>query len=121
MLHIKHEEAEAGATVLLALLGLLSVYLSRPGEHLLFSRLMYGVRGLAATSGVVAFLSAVVLVVDLSDRDLLRAWDVLAGLAAACAALLSVSWLLASKVPSQRYRLARPVPIPWGDEDDDDE
>jgi hypothetical protein len=96
--------------LLVAIPALLAAYLTRPDEHHLATRLLFGVRFLVATTGVLAFAAAASLVADFdADRTLVAVWTPLAGLAWAVAFGLVLSVALPRK--DARAPQERPEPL----------
>ncbi len=87
-------EVEAAATLLLLGPGLLAVYLARPAEHALASRLLSGVRLLLLLSGLCAVAAGCVLIAGFAAEDRLIAWNTLTIMSAAIAMMVGVATLL---------------------------
>jgi hypothetical protein len=92
-------EAGTAATLLLTLLGVIALWLIRPGEHPLASRLLFLVRGLI-------FLDVAALLVAAGDLMLHTGrpptvwWSALGWTTTVIAVILTLSWLMPRKLPS---------------------
>jgi hypothetical protein len=76
---------EAAPALLIAIPALLAAYLSAPGEHMLASRLLIGIRWLTGLTGLLVFVAAASLVAGEERETTVRiVWIAAAGL----------SWLL---------------------------
>ncbi len=95
------EQAEVSSALLLAIPGVLSSYLLRPGEHPLVSKLFGGVRVVVFLSALCALTAAAGLALEASTTALSLMWVVLVPLAWACVGALGLSLLL----PLDRYHL----------------
>ena len=94
-------EAGTAATLLLALLGAVATWLTRPGEHPLASRLLLLVRGLMLldVAAVLTGTGDLVLHQATSPGQFTTTlWSVLAYVATFIALMLSVSWLMPRKL-----------------------
>jgi hypothetical protein len=80
--------------LLVAIPGLLAIYLARPGEHILASRLLVGVRMVVALSGLLAFVAAGSLVALGPGRVEASSWFALAGAAWLLAGCALLSYVL---------------------------
>lgn len=87
------DDTEAGPStaLLLALPGLVSTFLARPGEHSLVSRLLRGVRVLTAASALTVYAAAGVLAVGVAGGALRATWLGLALFSAVPAVALTVA------------------------------
>ncbi len=95
------EQAEVSSALLLAIPGVLSSYLLRPGEHPLVSKLFGGVRVVVFLSALCALMAAGALALKASATALGLMWGVLVPLAWTCVAALALSLLL----PLDRYHV----------------
>jgi len=95
------EQAEVSSALLLAIPGVLSSYLLRPGEHPLVSKLFGGVRVVVFLSALCALVAAGGLALEASATALGLMWGVLVPLAWACVGALALSLLL----PLDRYHV----------------
>jgi hypothetical protein len=73
--------ADAAAAILLAVPGVVAAYIAKPGEHLMASQMLIGVRALALLSGLALYVEAVAIVVGLKGDALTVTTVVLTGLA----------------------------------------
>jgi hypothetical protein len=89
-----HREGGDVSTLLVAIPGLLAVYLARPGEHVLASRLLVGTRIVVAMAGILSFAAAGSLIVLAPGRLQAIVWLAIAGLAWVCWVLTFISYLL---------------------------
>ena len=94
-LGVLQQEAEPASTLMLLIPGLLAAYLSRPGEHVLASSLLLGVRIVLLVSGVCAVAAAALLIARLKPAIFDDSWLFLRDLSA----LASVMVLLANILP----------------------
>jgi hypothetical protein len=87
-------EIEASATVLALVPGLLAVYLARPGEHALASRMLVGVRFMVLISGACAISAGALLLghADPEEREFL--WTLLLCISTGATAGILLSILL---------------------------
>jgi len=70
-------------------LPILSAFVARVGEHVLVSRILFGVRAVVQVAGLIAFVAGVSLVIGLSPLALHRTWWVLAAMGWALALMLA--------------------------------
>ena len=98
---------DPAVTLMLVLPGLIATYLVRPGEHVLASRLLRGVRVLTLVPGASLILAAAALAVHPSSGALSWEWFVLF--------LLSALFLVIQGVICDRARVLRPPEKPEGD------
>lgn len=100
-------EAGIAATLLLTLLGVIALWLIRPGEHPLASRLLFLVRGLI-------FIDVTALLVGTGDLVLhtgrlpTALWSVLEWTSIVIAFMLALSWLMPRKLPWRSGNRGRP-------------
>lgn len=84
------KDAEASApSLLLALPGVVGLFLTRPGENAMTSRLLLGLRGVVSLVGFLPFAGALLLVLDVGprvERTLWAAMTLVAGISAAVVA-----------------------------------
>ena len=73
--------SDTAAVLLVAIPALIGAFLARPGEHLLATRILFGIRTLTATIGALAFIAAASMTVS-ADRahTILVTWIPLAAL-----------------------------------------
>lgn len=83
---------DASTPILLAIPGLVSAFIVRPGEHRLATDLLLGIRLQIGVAGAAAYLSALLVVGDVSHRMLRIGWWVLSLVAGACFLSLSVAY-----------------------------
>ena len=95
------EQAEVSSALLLAIPGVLSSYLLRPGEHPLVSKLFGGVRAVVFLSALCALAAAAGLALKASTTAVELMWAVLVPLAWTCVGALTLSLLL----PLDRYHM----------------
>jgi hypothetical protein len=101
------QEAGIAATLLLTLLGVIALWLIRPGEHPLASRLLLVVRGLI-------FIDVTALLVGTGDLVLhtgrlpTALWSVLAWTSTVIAVMLALSWLMPRELPWRSGNRVRP-------------
>lgn len=95
------EQAEVSSALLLAIPGVLSSYLLRPGEHPLVSKLFGGVRAVVFLSALCALTAAAGLALKASTTAVELMWAVLVPLAWTCVGALALSLLL----PLDRYHM----------------
>jgi hypothetical protein len=101
------QEAGIAATLLLTLLGVIALWLIRPGEHPLASRLLFLVRGLI-------FIDVTALLVGTGDLVLhtgrlpTALWSVLAWTSTVIAVMLALSWLMPRRLPWRSGNRGRP-------------
>ena len=99
--------ARWGHNVLLTLLGVIALWLIRPGEHPLASRLLLLVRGLI-------FVDVTALLVGTGDLVLhtgrlpTALWSVLEWISIVIAFMLALSWLMPRKLPWRGGNRGRP-------------
>jgi hypothetical protein len=91
-------EAGTAATVLLTLLGVIALWLIRPGEHPLASRLLFLVRGLILLDVAALLVAAGDLMLH-TGRLPTTWWSVLGWTTTVIAVILSLSWLMPRKLP----------------------
>lgn len=84
--------ADPSTTILLAIPGLVSAFIVRPGEHRLVTDLLLGIRLQIGSAGAAAYLSALLVVGDVSSSMLRIGWLVLTIVAGACFLSLSVAY-----------------------------
>jgi hypothetical protein len=72
--------SDAAVAVLLSVLTLITAYLASPGEHLLTSRTLFGLRVLGVASSLLSFTAAVFVVARARGAVLTLSWGILAGL-----------------------------------------
>src|ERR1019366_7313417 len=87
-------EVEAASTLMLLVPGLLAAYLSRPGEHVMASAALLGVRLMLITSGLRAIAAAALLSAKLSPADLSHAWTLLRSVSVAATVVVLAANLL---------------------------
>jgi uncharacterized membrane protein len=95
--------ADTAATLLLALLGVIAVWLVRPEEHPLASRLLRLVRFLLLVDvGAVLFGTGDLVLHRSTTQPSTGVWSVLAGIAIAVAAMVFLSWLMPRRPQRRR-------------------
>lgn len=102
---------EAGATSLLLIApGALSVYVARPSENPLVTRMLLGIRGVVTAAGMLSFAGAVLLTFECSGWASAMIWWLLAAGSGACVGLLVAAFLLSHR----RFRnwAADRIPFP---------
>ena len=80
------------ATILVSVPAVIAAYLSRPGEHLLTTRLLFGVRLAILIAGVASFAASAVLLAGPRGVALQATWWSLDGIVWAVALALFVSF-----------------------------
>jgi hypothetical protein len=100
-------EAGTAATLLLTLLGVIALWLIRPGEHPLASRLLLLVRGLILIDVAVLLYGTGDLVLHTGALPT-TLWSVLAWTSTAIAVMLTLSWLMPRKLPWRSGNKGRP-------------
>jgi hypothetical protein len=95
------------ATVLVGVPAVIAVYIARPGEHALASRLLFGVRACVLLSGIVSFAASALLLAGPGGVALEAAWWSLDGVAILMAVLLLASLMRSRKPPKTPYRPPR--------------
>ena len=81
---IKAVEGSGPAGLLLAVPSLLAAVLVRPGEHRMATNLFSGIRGVTATSGLMAYVGAILIIGKIKDPALVNSWRVLAIVSGIC-------------------------------------
>jgi hypothetical protein len=89
------------ATILVSLPALIAVFIARPGEHELTSRLLFGVRVCVLVSGVISFAASATLLFGPGGEAREAVWWSLDGVALLMAAMLLFS-LARSRKPRKR-------------------
>lgn len=90
------EDASAAVTLLVAIPGAVLASLSRPGEHVIVSQRLLGIRAMAFVSGVLLFASAFVFLSSgVGDLSVRTVWAIFA-IAVSVLAIISVLGLLAA-------------------------
>jgi hypothetical protein len=92
-------EAGTAATLLLALLGVIALWLIRPGEHPLASRLLFLVRALILIGVADVLFGTGDLVLHQTTGLPFTLWSVLAWVSVGIAVMLALSWLMPRKLP----------------------
>jgi hypothetical protein len=87
-------DVEAAAAIVLTIPGLVSIYLVRPDEHRLVSRLLTGPRAFVAIAGLCTFVAAGVLAGDYSAHTAHMVWRDATYVAVGAFAALSLSLLV---------------------------
>lgn len=96
--------SDAAVAILLVGLGFMSAAVSRPGEHILRSRLLSGTRIVVVLAGMAAYTAAVVLVARVKGTG---PWWALASIAAAMTLSTLVSLVVATFGPDPEKALIR--------------
>ena len=81
---IKNIEGSAPAGLLLAVPSLVAAFLVRQGEHRMATNLLSGIRGATATSGLMAYVGAILIIGKIKDPALVNAWRILAIVSVIC-------------------------------------
>ncbi|MDQ3916007.1 MAG: hypothetical protein M3323_11905 [Actinomycetota bacterium] len=99
LLFVSPEEGErSGPTLLLALPGVVGLFISKPGENAMTSRLLLGLRGIVSLVGFLPFVGAVLLVLDIGSHIRDRLWIGLT-IAAAVALIVIARAYVVSRQP----------------------
>jgi hypothetical protein len=98
---------EAASALLLAIPGLVTAYLLRPGEHLLASRMLAGPRLFLLVSGLCTFAAAGALAGGYSDHTRDCVWRLSGCVAIAMAGALGLSYVMPYLVPAARRMRGR--------------
>jgi hypothetical protein len=85
--------AGSAASLLVAIPGVLTAVLARPGEHALAARLLFAIRVAVLASSVCAYAAAASLLVGLSRETLFNTWWVLFGIAGGGAASVAFAFV----------------------------
>jgi hypothetical protein len=96
LVFIGNERSDAAAAILVGL-AVVSLYVSRPGEHMLMSRAVFGVRLIAVMAAVATLGAALILVEGPSRGWLLGLWSVLTGLTVLGMVTLWITFVKASR------------------------
>lgn len=92
-------DASGPAALLLAIVGVIALFIAKPGEHVFVTRLLYPLRLLLVIAGgLVPFLAALSLTVDsFGSEELKLIWGSLLAVSVACSLILTLSLTLALK------------------------
>lgn len=88
-------------SLLLAIPGFLAVFIVRPGEHLLSSRLLLGIRSVVVLAGLLPMVGGVALMLDLTGKGLSVMWWAIAAFGAVLA------WIVARAHSSAKAAVRR--------------
>jgi hypothetical protein len=89
-----HAGAAAAAALLLVLPGVFATVLVRPGEHAMASVLLLSVRSMLLSAGLTAYGAAALPISGLRYDQVMLVWKALAGVAAALAIAITLSYRL---------------------------